>query len=75
LSGIKPHAFKAASSRILQESCLSCRGELAHQAHVAPARSEQRRCVHCHRMVGHGERAAMGHVRLGETVATQLRKP
>jgi len=59
----EPIVIKAENSRILQESCLNCHGELVHQALVAPARSEQVRCVHCHLTVGHGERAAMGSAR------------
>jgi cytochrome c nitrite reductase small subunit len=59
----EPIVIKPENSRILQESCLNCHGELVHQALVAPGRSEQVRCVHCHLTVGHGERAAMGSAR------------
>lgn len=56
----EPIEIKGANSRILQDSCLACHGELVHQAVAAPGRSEEVRCVHCHQTVGHGERAGLG---------------
>ncbi|MBE0550432.1 MAG: cytochrome c nitrite reductase small subunit [Rubrivivax sp.] len=56
----EPIAIKPANSRILQDSCLSCHGELVHQAVAVPGRSDEVRCVHCHQSVGHGERAGLG---------------
>ena len=56
----EPIAIKPANSRILQDSCLSCHGELVHQAVAVPGRSDEVRCVHCHLTVGHGERAGLG---------------
>lgn len=59
----EPIAIKAGNSRILQNNCLACHGELVHQAVVAPGRSDEVRCVHCHQSVGHGERAGLGGAR------------
>ena len=59
----EPIAIKAGNSLILQNNCLVCHGELVHQAAVAPGRSEEVRCVHCHPAVGHGERAGLGAAR------------
>lgn len=63
----EPIQINDKNSRILQANCLACHGELTHamtaaeevtfpENGVAGAFS----CVHCHRDVGHGERAAMG---------------
>ena len=56
----EPIAIKPANSRILQDSCLSCHGELVHQAVAVPGRSDEVRCVHCHLSVVHGESAGLG---------------
>jgi cytochrome c nitrite reductase small subunit len=56
----EPITIKPANSRILQQSCLSCHGELVHQAVSVPGRSDEVSCVHCHQSVGHGERAGLG---------------
>lgn len=47
---IKPH-----NSRILQDACLRCHGDLVHDL-VAGSTTDANavRCVHCHSSVGHG---------------------
>ena len=52
----EPIAIKPGNSRILQDNCLACHGELVHQAVVAPGRSDEVRCVHCHQ-IGRARRA------------------
>lgn len=46
------------SRRILQRNCLDCHGDLARE--LAAGEPDAVECVHCHRSVGHGERAALG---------------
>jgi len=59
----EPIVIKEANSRSLQENCLRCHGTLVHDI-VAGSSSgtdpQALRCVHCHRGVGHGERAGLG---------------
>ena len=57
----EPIMIKAKNSRILQESCLHCHGDLVHEpvARAADGTGEVR-CVHCHRSVGHGETTGLG---------------
>jgi cytochrome c nitrite reductase small subunit len=57
----EPIMIKAKSSRILQESCLHCHGDLMHEqvARAADGTGELG-CVHCHRSVGHGETTGLG---------------
>ncbi len=57
----EPIMIKAKSSRILQDSCLHCHGDLVHEQVVRAAEdSGEIRCVHCHRSVGHGETTGLG---------------
>lgn len=62
----EPIEIQAAGSRILQENCVRCHGDLVHPmlAVSAPSgRSEPAggmHCVHCHWAVGHGEKAGLG---------------
>jgi cytochrome c nitrite reductase small subunit len=56
----EPITIKGANSRILQDNCLACHGELVHQAVAGTGRGEEMKCVHCHQSVGHGERAGLG---------------
>lgn len=67
----EPIQINAKNSRTLQQNCLNCHGELTHAMngmHAASKRDARDArdavaeftCVHCHRDVGHGERAAMG---------------
>jgi cytochrome c nitrite reductase small subunit len=57
----EPIMIKSKNSRILQESCLHCHGNLVHEqiARAADGTGEVR-CVHCHRSVGHGETTGLG---------------
>jgi cytochrome c nitrite reductase small subunit len=57
----EPIMIKEKNSRILQESCLHCHGDLVHEqvARAAEGYGEVR-CVHCHRSVGHGETTGLG---------------
>ena len=57
----EPIMIKAPNARILQDNCLACHQDLAHELVVGvngPA--EEVRCVHCHVMVGHGETTGLG---------------
>src|SRR5262245_13836729 len=57
--------FKA--SRILQENCVACHRDLMHQQLAsATSPSDEVRCVHCHRGVGHGETTGLGKWRKAE---------
>jgi cytochrome c nitrite reductase small subunit len=56
----EPITIKGPNSRILQDNCLACHGELVHQAVAGTGRGEEMKCVHCHQSVGHGERAGLG---------------
>lgn len=56
----EPIAIKPYNSRILQESCLACHGDLVHGAAAETGRPGEFTCVHCHQSVGHGERAGLG---------------
>lgn len=51
----EPIQIKPKNSRILQEACLGCHGDLVHGI-VAGSTTDADavRCVHCHRSVGHG---------------------
>ena len=57
----EPIMIKAKNSRILQDNCLHCHGDLVHEqiARAADGTGEVR-CVHCHRSVGHGEPTGLG---------------
>jgi cytochrome c nitrite reductase small subunit len=53
----EPIMIKEKNARILQESCLSCHGDLVHD--IVGGSSTARgavSCVHCHVHVGHGAR-------------------
>jgi len=57
----EPITIGAKASRILQENCLNCHGDLVHQqVSLDKDPSAELRCVHCHRSVGHGETAGLG---------------
>jgi cytochrome c nitrite reductase small subunit len=51
----EPIMIKQKNSQILQENCLHCHGDIAHEL-VAGSSTDQDsiRCVHCHASVGHG---------------------
>jgi cytochrome c nitrite reductase small subunit len=57
----EPIMIKERSSRILQDNCLQCHGDLVHEqiARAAGGAGEVQ-CVHCHRSVGHGTPAGLG---------------
>lgn len=51
----EPIQIKPKNSRILQEACLGCHGELVHDlVGGSTTDADAVRCVHCHRSVGHG---------------------
>jgi cytochrome c nitrite reductase small subunit len=54
----EPIGMTEGNRRILQRNCLECHRELTHQMAAGDPSSVE--CVHCHRSVGHGERAALG---------------
>ncbi|MBF0104815.1 MAG: cytochrome c nitrite reductase small subunit [Deltaproteobacteria bacterium] len=57
----EPIMIKPKNSRILQENCLRCHGELVHDLEFPFYRQDKAvDCVHCHRDVGHGETAGLG---------------
>ncbi len=63
----EPIEIQAAASLILQENCVRCHETLVDMiGHAAGAHEQQAgadaqvRCVHCHWMVGHGERSGLG---------------
>lgn len=53
----EPILIKPGNSRILQDACLRCHGDMVHGI-VAGSTSDEDavRCVHCHVGVGHGPR-------------------
>jgi cytochrome c nitrite reductase small subunit len=63
----EPVEIKPGNSRILQESCLRCHGDLVETMSAAAAASPAAvRCVHCHSGVGHGEPVGLGGPDRGE---------
>lgn len=56
----EPIVIKPYNSRILQDSCLACHGDLVHEAAAETGRAGEFTCVHCHQTVGHGARAGLG---------------
>lgn len=57
---VEPIVVQAKGRAILQENCIYCHGELAHQILAATPEGEQLPCTHCHWGVGHGEKAGLG---------------
>lgn len=57
----EPIQITEGNSRLLQDNCLRCHGEIVHDI-VAGSTADPGaiRCVHCHRDVGHGPRAGLG---------------
>lgn len=53
----EPIQIKGDNARILQDNCLRCHSELVHEL---LGQKEGLSCVHCHRGVGHGEKAGLG---------------
>lgn len=64
----EPIRITAKNSRILQDNCVNCHSQLiddvlhsgAHGDRGGDSPDSELRCVHCHRTVGHGERASLG---------------
>lgn len=56
----EPIQIKPGNSRILQDNCLACHGDLVHEAAAETGRGDEFTCVHCHQSVGHGDRAGLG---------------
>jgi cytochrome c nitrite reductase small subunit len=57
----EPILIKGSNSRILQNNCLECHGELVHDiVSGSTSDTDAVQCVHCHRGVGHGARAGLG---------------
>jgi cytochrome c nitrite reductase small subunit len=57
----EPILIKEKSSRILQDNCLDCHGDLVHEQIARAAESTgEVQCVHCHRSAGHGTPAGLG---------------
>ena len=52
----EPIVMTRSNRELLQENCLACHAELTYELGAGHADSVE--CVHCHRSVGHGERAA-----------------
>lgn len=69
----EPIMIKRRNSRILQENCLRCHGNMV-QDMVAGATTDLDaiRCVHCHQTVGHGEPAGLGGPDRGEAAERNL---
>jgi cytochrome c nitrite reductase small subunit len=57
---VEPIVVQAKGRAILQENCLRCHGEVAHQ--IAGDQSDEALlpCTHCHFGVGHGDKAGLG---------------
>ena len=57
----EPIMIKEPNARILQDNCLACHADLAHELVVGVnGAADEVRCVHCHVTVGHGEPAGLG---------------
>ncbi len=57
----EPIMIKGPNAKILQENCLACHADLAHDLVVGVNGFEDEvRCVHCHSDVGHGETTGLG---------------
>jgi cytochrome c nitrite reductase small subunit len=57
---VEPIVVQAKGRAILQDNCVRCHGELAHQILSGPEERAQLPCTHCHSGVGHGERTGLG---------------
>lgn len=57
---VEPIVVQAKGRAILQENCLRCHGDLAHQITGGVGVEQQLPCTHCHAGVGHGEKAGLG---------------
>ena len=57
---VEPIVVQAKGRAILQDNCMRCHADVAHQIAGGPGAHEQLACVHCHWGVGHGEKAGLG---------------
>src|SRR5215203_4014711 len=57
---VEPIVVQAKGRAILQDNCMRCHADVAHQIAGGSAAQEQLACVHCHWGVGHGEKAGLG---------------
>jgi cytochrome c nitrite reductase small subunit len=57
---VEPIVVQARGRAILQENCLRCHGDVAHQIAGDQNAREQLACIHCHSGAGHGEKAGLG---------------
>ena len=57
----EPIMIKEPNARILQDNCLACHEDLAHDLVAGVNGSaDEVRCVHCHVTVGHGDTTGLG---------------
>jgi cytochrome c nitrite reductase small subunit len=57
---VEPIVVQAQGRKILQENCLRCHGDVAHQIAGDQPLEAQLACTHCHSGVGHGDKAGLG---------------
>ncbi len=57
---VEPIVVQAKGRQILQDNCLRCHGDIAHQIVGDATAQQQLPCTHCHVGVGHGEKAGLG---------------
>jgi len=55
----EPILINEKNSRILQSNCLNCHKATVNEL-VHGAESNEIKCIHCHRSVGHGQTAGLG---------------
>ncbi|HUR28218.1 MAG TPA: cytochrome c nitrite reductase small subunit [Planctomycetota bacterium] len=68
---VEPIHMTARNAEILQANCERCHADLLHDQLASRREDDPLSCVHCHRSVGHGPRAAMG----GFDTTPPLEKP
>lgn len=64
----EPIMIKTKNSRILQDNCLACHGDMVHGLVEGAMGPDSVSCVHCHASVGHGERTGLGGADRGEKI-------
>jgi cytochrome c nitrite reductase small subunit len=57
---VEPIVVQAKGRAILQDNCLRCHGDVAHQIAGEQTAEAQLACIHCHFGVGHGEKSGLG---------------
>jgi cytochrome c nitrite reductase small subunit len=59
----EPIMIKSRNSKILQDNCLRCHGDMVHDLVMSTKEGpEPVFCVHCHQSIGHGEPTGMGRI-------------